>query len=338
MALNWAIRGTGRFAERRIVPALQKAHGCRLIAVISRDRGRAEAFASEQGIQRAYDGLQSALQDPAIEAVWVATPHALHREAVLALARAGRHVLCEKPLATTVANARAMVDACHHAGVALGTGFHLRHHPLHIEARRLVRDGDAGQIIAAEAEWSLRPGPPTASAAWRQDREVAGGGIVTGTGVHAIDLLRYVLDDEIETVSAIIDRVPNSGSEVDSLENAAVCLLQFRRGTMATVRCLRGVHEPTNDLRIAGREATLRVRQSLDEQTRGALEARGCDSRLSGVPAGADLFALEAEAFAQAVAGGRDPNASGLDGLRAVEATVAIYQSAATGRAVRLAT
>jgi 1,5-anhydro-D-fructose reductase (1,5-anhydro-D-mannitol-forming) len=332
MSLGWAVLGTGRFAESRIAPALQRARGCRAVAVISRDRARAARFASEQGFPRAYDSLDEALRDPAIDAIWVATPHALHREAVIASARAGRHVLCEKPLATSVADARAMVVACQQAGVSLGTGFHLRHHPLHIEARAMLHRGDAGRIVSAQAEWSLKPRPASASAEWRRDPKLSGGGIVTGTGIHALDLLRFVLDDEIESVSAFIDRAPGD----DSVETAAVASLRFAKGTLGVVRCLRGVFAPANDLVLEGSEAAIRVRHSLDEPARGVMEVEGAAESLVGVPAGADLYALQVEAFATALREHREPDASGLDGLRVVEATLALYESAATGRAVHV--
>ena len=332
MGLGWAILGTGRFAELRIAPGLHKAHDARPIAVVSRDRERAQSFATEYGVPRAYDSLDAALHDPAIDAVWVATPNGLHRDAVLAAARAGKHVLCEKPLATTVADAKAMVIACRQAGVALGTGFHLRHHPLHVEVRRILHSGDAGLVLFAEAEWSLPARAAAGTTSWRQDPQLSGGGIITATGVHALDLLRFVLDDEIDTMAAIVDKLPR-GDEVDS---AATCLLHFRRGVVGTVRCLRRVHAPANDLVIEATSVALRVRHGLDEQARGALEQQGAGETLAGIPAGTDLYALEADAFARAVSEGREPNASGLDGLRVVEATAALYESAASGHAVKV--
>src|SRR5579884_2840240 len=108
MSLGWAILGTGRFAATRAAPALIKATENRAVAVISRDLGRAQEFAAEHGIPAAYDDLDGALSDRRVEAVWVTSPHALHLSHVLACARAGRHVLCEKPLATSVADARQM--------------------------------------------------------------------------------------------------------------------------------------------------------------------------------------------------------------------------------------
>jgi 1,5-anhydro-D-fructose reductase (1,5-anhydro-D-mannitol-forming) len=329
--LGFAILGPGRFAEARIAPALHRSGNCSLVAVVSRDRTRAEAFGEEHGVARAYDDLGAALADPDVQAVWVATPHSLHREHVEQIAAARRHVLCEKPLATTVEDAKAIVRACRQTGVALGTGYHLRHHPLHKEVRRLVIEGELGEIAAAQAEWSLPPAPPGASAPWRRDPELSGGGIVTGTGIHAIDLLRFVLDDEVESISAMSDA---RTSPISPLESRALALLRFRRGTLATMRCARGVHAPQNDLLIQGVTGSLTAHRTIDEATRGTLEVSGADSPLSGVPAGSDMYALQARAFADAVEQGAEPNASGEDGLRMVEIAAALYESARTGRAV----
>ena len=329
--LGFAILGPGRFAEGRIVPALHRAGNCRLVAVVSRERARAEAFAEEHGAAKAYDDLGAALADPEVEAVWVATPHALHREHVEQIAAARRHVLCEKPLATTVEDAAAIVRACRRAGVTLGTGYHLRHHPIHREVRRLVAEGELGEVAGAQAEWSLPPTPPGVSAPWRRDPELAGGGIVTGTGIHAIDLLRFVLDDEVEAVTAMTDA---ETSPVSPLESRALVMLRFRRGTLATVRCARGVHAPQNDLVVQGTIGSLVARRTIDEATRGTLEASGAEALLSGVPAGSDMYAFQAQAFADAVERGEEPSASGEDGLRLVEITTALYESARSGRTI----
>jgi len=332
---GWAIVGTGAFAQNRIAPALQRAVGCRLVAVVSRDRARAENFAHEHGAARAFDSLDAAVRDTDVAHVWVATPHSLHLEPVLTAARAGRNVLCEKPLATTCADAREMVRACRRAGVQFGTGFHLRHHPLHVEAKRLVAAGDLGELVAVEAEWSTPPPRPGQgyNAPWRSQPELAFAGITTGTGIHAIDLLRFVLDDEIAAVTAFTD---GSTSPIAPLETRAVALLRFSKGTFATVRCVRGVYRPPNDLLLLGSRGKLAVRRSLDEVTHGTIEAEGAEPATLGLPVGVDMYALQAEAFVRAVQERNQPNASGEDGARMVEVLDGLLESARTGRSVSL--
>ncbi len=334
MALGFAILGTGRFAAGRIMPALIRAQGCKPVAVVSRDRGRAEAFAADHGVPRAYDTLAAALADPRVDAVWIATPNDRHRPEAEAAARARKHVLCEKPLATTVTDARAIVEVCQRAGVALGTGFHLRHHPLLREARRLAGEGAIGPVQLAAVEWSLDT-PINDSAPWRRDFAVSGGGIGTGTGIHGIDLLRYVLEDEVAAVSAFTDATTSPAAPV---ETQIVADLRFRRGTLATLRAMRPVYAPANSLELLGSRASLVARGAIEEAARGRLEVQGADARLAGVPAGTDLYALQAQAFAEAVYRGDEPNASGWDGLALVIILTALYESARTGRTVEIAT
>ena len=332
MALGFAVVGPGRFAAGRIMPALARATNCAAVAVVGRDRARTEAFAAEHGIPAAYDDLAAALADRRVDAVWVATPHNRHRDVVEAAAAARKHVLCEKPLATTTEDARAILAACRRAGVALGTGFHLRHHPLHIEARRLVAAGELGAVVSAAGEWSLES-EITAGASWRRDPETSGGGIVTGTGVHVIDLLRYVIDDEVTAVSAVTDA---QSSPVAPVETRAVALLRFRRGTLGVVRCVRPVHAPPNDLLLQGTTGLLHGRGTVDEAARGRLDAAGADPELTGVPAGANMYAAQVQAFAHAALTGEEPNASGADGLAVTIITAALYESARSGREVQI--
>ena len=332
MALGFAVVGPGRFASGRIVPALARAQGCAAVAVVSRDRQRAEQFAAEHGVPAAYDDLGAALADPRVDAVWVATPHNLHRPVVEAAAAARKHVLCEKPLATTIEDARAIVYACRQAGVALGTGFHLRHHPLHVEARRLVTAGALGTVVSAQGEWSLES-EIGSGAPWRRDPEASGGGIVTGTGIHVLDLLRYVLDDELAAVSAVTDAVISPAAPV---ETRALALLRFARGALGVIRCARPVHSPPNDLLVQGTRAALTGRSTVDEASHGRLEVAGAETELTGVPAGTNMYAVQAQAFAQAALSGEEPNASGWDGLAVTIITAALYESARTGREVRI--
>jgi 1,5-anhydro-D-fructose reductase (1,5-anhydro-D-mannitol-forming) len=332
VAFGFVVVGPGRFAAGRIMPALARAPGCAAVAVVGRDRARTEAFAAEHGVPAAYDDLAPALADPRADAVWVATPHNLHRPVVEAAAAARKHVLCEKPLAATVADARAIVRACRQAGVALGTGFHLRHHPLHREVRRLVAAGALGEVVAAQGEWSLET-VPASGALWRLDPEASGGGIVTGTGIHVIDLLRFVLDDEVREVTAMTDAALSPHAPV---ETRATALLRFARGTVAVMRCVRPVPRPTNDLLVVGTGGTVVGRGTVDEASHGRLEAFGVDAELTGVPTGTNMYTLQAQAFAQAALRGEEPDASGWDGLAVTIITEALYVSAREGRTVRI--
>jgi 1,5-anhydro-D-fructose reductase (1,5-anhydro-D-mannitol-forming) len=202
--LGWAIITTGLHADVKIAPALNATPDAELVAVYSRDQGRAEAFAQKHGAKAAYSDLEALLRDPRVGAVFIASPNALHATQTLAAARAGKHVLVEKPMATTLDDAVAMVRACRKAGVKLGVGYHLRQHPGQRAAQRLIAEGVLGTVALAQGQWGFgvrgQNGPPprTGLRQWWDDPELIGGAsTMMGTGVHVIDLLRFVLGQEV---------------------------------------------------------------------------------------------------------------------------------------------
>ena len=207
--LGWGIISTGLHPENKIAPAIARADGAELAAVYSRDRLRAEAFAERHGARTAYDDLDAMLADAAVDAVFISSPNSLHAQHGIRAAAAGKHVLVEKPMTTTLEDGVALVQACRSRGVKLGVGFELRLHPGHVTARRQVAQGTLGTITMAQAQWGFgvrgqeTPAPRTGLRQWWMEPEMIGGAAaIMGTGVHAIDLLRYMLDQEVTEVGA----------------------------------------------------------------------------------------------------------------------------------------
>ncbi|HEY1245257.1 MAG TPA: Gfo/Idh/MocA family oxidoreductase, partial [Hyphomicrobiaceae bacterium] len=155
MAFGWGIVSTGKHPDIKIAPAIAAAAGGGLVGVYSRDQQRAEAFAEKHGARAAYSQLGDLLKDSRVDGVFVASPNALHAEHVVQAAEVGKHVLCEKPMATTIADARRIVAACRRAGVTLGVAFNLRQHPAYRRARDLVAAGTLGRIVLAQAQWAF---------------------------------------------------------------------------------------------------------------------------------------------------------------------------------------
>ena len=154
MTFGWAIVSTGRHPDTKMAPAINIANDSVITAVVSRDAGRAQAFANKHGAMAAYDDIDAMLADPAVDVVYVASPNALHCEQTLKAAAAGKHVLVEKPMALGVEECQLMIDACKSAGVKLGVGFHLRSHPAHQRIRELIASGGLGQSQRAwESGW-----------------------------------------------------------------------------------------------------------------------------------------------------------------------------------------
>lgn len=128
MNIRWAVVGTGR-VNRLMLPAMKRVKDCQVVAVFSRDKSRAAAFAARHDIERAYHSLDDLIRDPKIDALYIASPNALHAPHTIKAAEAGQHVLCEKPMAPTLAECQRMIEACEWYGVKLGIGFQHRQYP-----------------------------------------------------------------------------------------------------------------------------------------------------------------------------------------------------------------
>lgn len=342
MALGWALISTGRHADQKIAPAINATPDAELVAVYSRDRGRAEAFAQRHGAKAAYDTLDTLLQDTRVDAVFVCSPNALHASHTLQAARAGKHVLTEKPMATTLDDAIAMVRGCREVGVKLGVGFHLRQHPVHREARRLLVEGVLGTVALIQGQWGFgvrgqvvpTPRPPLQQ--WWEDPALIGGAsTMMGTGVHVVDLLRFLLGQDIVEVAAIAD-----GQHArQPLEQLLAMSLRLASGPIATVCCGRRLPDSRNDLTIYGSHGRLTGIGTLWEKREGALEVVSDTVNKTETIAPDPLanYIDELTDFHRALVEDRDPAATGSDGLRAVQVTLAMIASAREKRTVRVA-
>jgi 1,5-anhydro-D-fructose reductase (1,5-anhydro-D-mannitol-forming) len=329
VALGWGIIGTGGFAGSATAPAINAlGEEGSLVAVVSRDRKRAEAFAKQHGAKRAYTDYAELLRDPDVRIVYISTPNALHAEQAIAAARAGRHALCEKPLALSAADARRVVDAFEAAGLKLGTHFQTRHHTAFVETKRLLEQRAIGDVILVQIEVGSGAGTLRS---WRADPQLAGLGAINNMAVHPFDLVRYLLGSEVREVVAMTD-VGRSAE----LERMVLALLRFQNGAVAYVNANQRVADFQPDIDIYGtagrivgvdctrpfREGELRVLTQAGEQV---TKHSSKDAVLRSV-----------RAFNDAVRDDREPNPSGIDGLRSVQLTEAVIRSARDGRLVEV--
>ncbi|MCV2488857.1 Gfo/Idh/MocA family oxidoreductase [Geodermatophilus sp. YIM 151500] len=324
--IGWGLVGLGRIADTEIAPAIAASANGALAGVVSRDAAKAEDFAGRHGAAAAYDDYRALLEDPAVDAVYVATPNGLHADQVVAAAEAGKHVLCDKPLATTVADAERAVAACAAAGVRLGVTFQTRNHEGMREIRDLLAAGGIGSVRLAQVE--LGPGRMLPQN-WRTDPEMAGAGVMNNLGVHAYDLLRYLLGSEVVEATAVVDVEP--GFRVDTL---ALALLRFENGALAYVNANQSLPNPQQNLSICGTEGTVLGRNVTRPNLAGSISVIGRDGTTERAVSSTGAFLATVENFADAVLHGREPSPSGVDGLRSVELTEALARSARDRRPV----
>jgi len=207
MTVRWGIIGAGDIARKQTAPAIRDANGAELLAVHRQSMDAAQAFADEFGAAKAYDDVDALLADPDVDAVYISTPVYLHASQTIAAARAGKHVLVEKPMAMSSAECRQMIDACATHGVELMVCYYQRFNARHQKVRELVSAGDIGRVITATASMTTQ-NPPRAGA-WRHDPALGGGGVVMDMGVHCFDTLRFILG-EVKSVTALVDTSPGT--------------------------------------------------------------------------------------------------------------------------------
>jgi predicted dehydrogenase len=225
--LRWGIVSSAKIAREKVIPGLQRADNCEVVAIGSRDRQAADDVAERWGIPSAYGAYEDVLADPRVDAVYVPVPNHLHARWTIAAAEAGKHVLCEKPLALTADEAQTMVEVCERTGVAFMEAFMYRLHPSWERTRELVADGTIGELVAVDSWFSYFNDDP---ANIRNIPEV-GGGALMDIGCYLIDLSRMLFGAEPAVVAGRQRRDP-----VQHVDTTTGALLGFESG-VATLTC-----------------------------------------------------------------------------------------------------
>ncbi len=324
--LRWGILSTAAIGTDTVIPAIQAAANCRVTAIASRSEATGRAAADRLGIPTVHVGYEALLADPEVEAVYNPLPNHLHAEWTIAAARAGKHVLCEKPLARDVAEATTMIEACDAAGVVLMEAFMYRLHPSWVAARELIAAGRIGRLRFVQSRFSYFNDDPDNI----RNIEAYGGGALYDIGCYCINSARLLFDAEPTVVGASIERDPRFGTDV--LTSA---LLRFPGGH-ATFSCstLAEDDQRVHAVGDAGRiEIEIPFNIPRDRPARILLTAGG-DPPLAPatetitIPT-ADQYQVQAEAFADAVRRGTPPPIPTTDAvanLRVIEAILAAAQ------------
>ena len=218
--LKWGITGCGRVTENTFIPALTMSRKGKLISLYSRDLSRAKSLAEKFGAQSFHNNFDDFLKSD-VDIIYVANENSRHHEQVIKIAKTGRHILCEKPLAMTTRQAEEMVKVCKENGVHLAVNYLHRFHPLVIKARELIRDQKLGKLVTVSLNFNI-DSPPSSN--FRFKKELSGGGALRDLGTHMIDLLRF-LGGEISQIDGVMDNLVYQ-SEVDDFAMGTVKYLK----------------------------------------------------------------------------------------------------------------
>ncbi len=299
--VRWGIMSTAGIATGKVIAGLQAADRCEVLAIASRDQARARSAASSLGIPRAHGSYEALLADPDVDAVYLPLPNHLHREWTLRAMRAGKHVLCEKPLALTAAEAQEMTDAAVEAGVLLMEAFMYRLHPSWVGARELVAAGRIGRLVAVDSWFSYYNDDP---ANIRNIPEY-GGGALYDIGCYSINLSRMLFGSEPRGIKAAMTRSASTGCDV-----LTSGILEFDDG-VATFTC-GTLMEDDQRVDIYGSAGRIRIPIPFNipptRPTSITVYAGGDPPVDPGAEtlefAAKDPYAAEAEAFAAAILDG----------------------------------
>ena len=323
--VRFGIAGFGLHAVKRLMPGFALAQRAQVTALSRRDLRQAEASARQFQVPHAFASTSDLCASPEVDAVFVATPDALHLADVVEAVRHGKPVLCEKPMARTYDEARAMVQTARAAGVLLGVAHVMRFEESVRYIRGRIASGAVGRPVMARCDFFA---PMLSSPrAWVNDPTLATGGPLADIGVHCIDTLRFVLGSEVSAVSAHAAHDSHS-----PLEATAAAMLQFVDALLATVSV--SARSPYQTfLEVTGDEATISALNALTVDYPVTIELRrGRDALESREVSNANAYGLQVDAFATAVEERRDFEIPGEEGLQNQAIVDAAYRSVKSGR------
>ena len=328
MTVRWGFVGASTIAREFVLNAV-RAHGeGEVAAIMSSDAERARSFAAAHGTAMATTSLDKIVNAPDIDAIYISTTNELHREQTLAAAKAGKHVLCEKPLALSVNEAREMVPACRAAGVVMGTNHHLRNAGSHRAMREAIRAGRIGRPIATRVMHAVSLPPHLRG--WRIDRPEAGAGVILDITVHDADTLRFVLDDDPVEVIAVSQ---SAGMAATGIEDGVMGVIRFGSGVIARNHDAFTIGHAGTGFEVHGSEESLIARDVMTQKPVGTVVLRS--------EAGEEVLEFDREGlyvrslrrFHAAVRGEGTPSATGEDGVWSLATALAFLESARSGRA-----
>ncbi|HZZ60933.1 MAG TPA: Gfo/Idh/MocA family oxidoreductase [Roseiarcus sp.] len=320
--MRWGLIGASTIAAEHMIGAF-RANGGEVVSVMSANADRAARCAREHGISHAVTSLEELVASKDIDAVYISTTNELHRDQVFSSAGAGKHVLCEKPLALSLSDARAMVAECKKRGVVLGTNHHLRNAATHRAMRAAVKNGRIGKPLFARVFHSVYL--PAHLQGWRLERPEAGGGVVMDITVHDADTLRFVLDDEPTSVIAMTSK---GGMSRAGLEDGAMGVIRFSSGLLAQFHDGFTTKYATTGFEVHGDKGSLIGRDCMTQAPKGDVLLRTASGEEMLKLDHEDLYLRSVRHFQEAVRGRGSPSATGEDGVKSLSVAVSALEAA----------
>jgi predicted dehydrogenase len=330
--INYCIVGLGRISLQHFMPGCKLSQKSRVTAFVSGHRDKAEKYAAEYNVPAdsiySYEKFDEIANNKNIDAVYIALPNSMHAEYSIRAAKAGKHVFCEKPMATTVKDSLAMINACKAAGKKLIIAYRCQYEPTILHAKQLIQDGKLGKIQAIESAngFNERAGE------WRLNGKLAGGGPLMDMGVYSLNGCRFLTGEEPEHIEAFSSVVDQDG-RFDEVEENLSWTMRFPSGIVASCNTTYGANMP-GFIRIHGSKGMLHMEPAFSyEGIHLKADIRG-EEPIDEMSSAKDpaQFVHEADYFSDCILTGKEPKSNGQEGLRDMQHMAAIYKSC--GRAL----
>ncbi len=273
MKIKWGVIGCGGIAYRRTIPGMMLSQNSELVAVMDTNLEAAENVKNEFGAKYAFGTCDELLSIDEIDAVYIASPVFCHKEQAMAAAKAGKHILLEKPMGLTVEESKEISDYCKAHGVKLGVGLMMRFSAYHQKMKELIGQGVLGDIVSMRAQ--LTCWYPEIPGNWRQNKELSGGGALMDMGIHCIDLLQYISGTKAQTVSCF------SGNQTFgySADDSAALLMKMDSGATAFVDANFNIPDNAAKCRLEfyGTKGSILAEGTISQVENGKIELTSSD-------------------------------------------------------------
>lgn len=328
--IGWGVLGCGRMAERRIGPAFADSGHSTLIAFCSRDLARATEFQHRFGAKSAYDNIYSLCMDDRIQAIYIGTPNALHAEQAGRILAAGKHVLVDKPMALTTADAFQMREASRQASRTLGVLHQQRFHPANQALIKLVRAGVPGRLLNTRMQIAMWY--PT-TGVWRGDKATSGGGAAMDLGPHALDLLL-----QLAGMPSRVDARLHQLASTSGVEDHCVAHFEYENEMIAQIELSYAARYYGGRIEVYGDQGTVIIDGSLQQAAEYTTLIRRGDQPdpIATTKATHNCYRAAIDDFSLAILTQRPPAVTAEDGLATVRLLESIYESGERQRPVEL--
>jgi predicted dehydrogenase len=336
--VGFTIVGLGRLLLNQILPAFGSSEYCKPVVLVSGDRTKATKISAQYGIKDSaiygYANYEELARNPEVKAIYIVLPNGMHEEYVVRGAKTGKHILCEKPMATSSKEAERMIAACKQANVKLMIAYRQQYEPHNKALRQLVTGGKLGKLRGFVSSNSQQEGDPTQ---WRLKRSLSGGGCLPDVGLYCLNASRFLSGEEPTEVMAQIWQ-PKEDPRFVEVEASCSFSLRFPSGYVATCTTSYDVHK-SQFLRMEGTSAWAEMSPAFayhgNKLKWSHLDGEQ-ETEVAPQIEEKDQFALEMDHFAECILEGKEPKTPGEEGLRDHRVMEAIYESARSGKSVKL--